>query len=235
MTTISTTPTELPALADFDIYRDIHKGIRSLLFSVTSQVGSADSSDAAVRLDVTGRVDGLVDFLVAHAGHEDDYIQPTIVQHLPELGARIEVEHHSLEATMETLRSIAFDARDAAPEVARRRVHQLYVELATFTSAYLLHQDLEERVLMPALERAIGFEALLAINGAIVASHTPEQMAEALMLMIPAMNIDDRAELLGGMRAGAPAEVFQGVWGLVGTLISPADHRALADRLGIIG
>ena len=51
--------------------------------------------------------------------------------------------------------------------------------------------------------------------------------------MIPAMNIDDRTELLGGMRAGAPAEVFEGVWGLVGSVLDPADVRTLADRLDI--
>ena len=47
------------------------------------------------------------------------------------------------------------------------------------------------------------------------------------------MNIDDRAELLGGMRAGAPAEVFQGVWSLVGSVLEADDLRALARRLDI--
>ena len=47
------------------------------------------------------------------------------------------------------------------------------------------------------------------------------------------MNIDDRTELLGGMRAGAPAEVFAGVWGLAGSVLAPADFTALGARLGI--
>jgi hypothetical protein len=233
MTTTHTPAPELPAMADFDLYRDIHKGIRGLLFSVTSRAGQVDPGDAVARAELAGRVDGMVDFLVAHARHEDDYVQPSITANLPELAARIDVEHASLEATMETLRSIAYDARDVAPAVARRRTHRLYLELATFTSAYLQHQDLEESVVMPALEKAVGFEALLGINDAIVSSHTPEEMIEALGIMLPAMNLDDRAELLGGMRAGAPAEVFQGVWGFTGTVLEPADHRALAARLGL--
>jgi hypothetical protein len=233
MTITNETAPDLPATAEFDLYRDIHKGIRGLLFSVTSRAGQTDPGDRTARVDLTERVDGLVDFLVAHAHHEDDFMQPTIERTLPELAARIDVEHTTLEATMDTLRSIAFEARDASVEVSRRRVHQIYLELATFTSSYLLHQDLEERVVMPALEKAVGFEALLGMHTAIVSSHSPEEMAAALAIMIPAMNLDDRAELLGGMRAGAPAEVFQGVWGLVGTLIVPADHRALAARLGI--
>ncbi len=35
------------------------------------------------------------------------------------------------------------------------------------------------------------------------------------------------------MQAGAPAEVFAGVWGLVSSVLTPTDHAALAARLGI--
>ncbi len=86
---------------------------------------------------------------------------------------------------------------------------------------------------MPALAEAVGLEALLAINGAIVGSIPPEEMATSLGLMLPAMNVDDRTELLGGMRAGAPAEVFEGVWALADSVLAPADHRALGARLAI--
>jgi hypothetical protein len=51
--------------------------------------------------------------------------------------------------------------------------------------------------------------------------------------MLPAMNIDGRAELLAGMRAGAPPQVFEGVWGLAASVLTPVDHAALADRLGV--
>jgi len=47
------------------------------------------------------------------------------------------------------------------------------------------------------------------------------------------MNIDDRAEVLGGMQAGAPPELFAGVWNLTRSVLTPGDTRALARRLGI--
>lgn len=86
---------------------------------------------------------------------------------------------------------------------------------------------------MPALEQAVGVDEVVAIHGAIISSIPPDEMARSLALMLPAMNIDNRAELLGGMRAGAPAEVFEGVWGLAGSVLDPSDLRALADRLDI--
>jgi hypothetical protein len=39
--------------------------------------------------------------------------------------------------------------------------------------------------------------------------------------------------MLGAMQADAPAQVFEGVWGLAGSVLDPADHTALARRLGV--
>ena len=86
---------------------------------------------------------------------------------------------------------------------------------------------------MPALMDAVGFDAVLAMHQAIVGSIPPEQMAASLAIMLPSMDVDDRAELLGGMRAGAPAEVFEGVWALAGSVLAPKDHQALAIRLDL--
>jgi hypothetical protein len=58
-------------------------------------------------------------------------------------------------------------------------------------------------------------------------------VAAALAIMLPAMNIDDRAEMLSAARAGARAEVFAGTWGLTGTLLTRSDHAAPAARLGL--
>ena len=57
-------------------------------------------------------------------------------------------------------------------------------------------------------------------------------MAQSLAIMLPAMNVDERAALLGGIRVGAPAPVFEGVWGLTGSVLAPHDHAAVAVRLG---
>ena len=86
---------------------------------------------------------------------------------------------------------------------------------------------------MPALEQAIGFDGVFAINQAIVSSIPPDQLVKTLAIMLPAMNVDDRTELLGGMKAGAPPEVFQGVWSLAGSVLTPGDRAAVARRLEI--
>ena len=86
---------------------------------------------------------------------------------------------------------------------------------------------------MPALERSLGFEAVIDIHGAILSSIPPEEMGRSLAFMLPAMNLDDRTDMLTGMRMSAPPEAFDGVVGLARSVLEPADFGALAARLGV--
>lgn len=230
--TITEVPRTQCQLVTQDLYRDIHKGIRAELFGLTLDAGCLDPSSQSARDALATRVSQAVALLVSHAEHEDTHVQPSIEVHLPALAERVEAEHLALEARLVTLEEMANDAARALAG-ATARSHRLYLELASFTGAYLEHQDVEERVIMPALEAAIGVGECVAIEHAIVGSIPPDEMGASLALMLPAMNIDDRARLLGGIRAGAPAEVFEGVWGLAASVLPASDHRALGQRLGV--
>lgn len=219
----------------FDLYKDIHKAIRSELFGVTLAAGSLDpSSTEDERGALAGRVAALVSLLVSHAEHEDEHLQSLVERHVPVLAHRVEAEHVALDGRMLELGSLANAAADARPgEVARLHLHGLYLELASFSSAYLAHIDVEERQIMPALAAAVPVPALVAVHEAIVGSIPPPEMAQSLALMLPALNADDRAELLGGMQAGAPAEVFAGVVGLARSVLSDEAFASVSGRLGL--
>jgi hypothetical protein len=219
--------------ASADLYRDIHKGIRAELFDITSMAGRVDPGDTTAKSALAEHVHGVVELLIAHAAHEDAAIQPEIEIHLPDVAATIVRDHERLEARMDDLLVLANESVEALSLGQRDVAQFLYLELASFTSEYLAHQNVEEQVVMPGLERTIGREALGVIHGKIVASIPPPQMASSLAIMLPAMNVDDRVELLSGVRASAPAEVFAGVWGLTGSVLMPADYEQLAVRLGI--
>jgi Hemerythrin HHE cation binding domain len=233
----TTTTTTMTAgefeLATFDLYRDIHKGIRSELFGVTTEAGSIDPADRGAHVVLASRVERMVELLVSHAEHEDRAIQPVLEREYPAFAARIAYDHVTLETRMGDLTALAAAAVDVPNAARRLATHRLYLELASFTSAYLAHQDVEERTVMPALERAVGVDAVVATHEAIVGNIPPAEMAASLSLMLPAMNIDDRAELLGGLRANAPTAVFEGVWGLAASVLTADDHTALGVRLGI--
>jgi hypothetical protein len=221
-------------IVTFDLYRDIHKAIRAELFGTTLRAGELDPSNDSGRVELAERVGAIGELLVAHAEHEDEHVQPHIVRHVPRLAHQIESDHAAIDARLPQLASLANAAADArAGEAARRRLHALYLELAAFSSTYLAHQDLEERLVMPALCEAMTVPELLKVHDAIISSIPPDEMATSLAVMLPAMNVDDRTELLGGMQAGAPPEVFAGVVGLAQSVLVPDDFDAVTRRLGL--
>jgi len=215
-----------------DLYRDIHKAIRTELFDVILTAGRTDPADTVAIGELAAHVGVVADLLVAHAGHEDPAINPPLELHRPDLAERIADDHHRLEARIDGLRDLAADAV-AADADQRVRVHRLYLELSSFTSTYLAHQDFEERVVMPALDAALGVDGVVAVHQQIVGGIPPAEMAATLPIMLQSMNVDDRTELLGGMYANAPTEKFAGVWGLTRTVLSPADFAQVAARLGL--
>jgi hypothetical protein len=234
-TTTTAGPDEAAALAfehvALDLYRDIHKAIRAELFAVTTDAGRLDPADAVGRGALAAHVADVTALLVSHAEHEDGAIGPVLQRELPDLAADIEDEHEVLERRIDALRDQAASVVGLAPGVARPALHRLYVDLASFTGAYLAHQDLEERVVMPALQVAVGVDEVVAIHGAIVGPMPPEELARSLALMLPAMNLDDRADFFQGFSAAAPPEVVDGVWSLATTVLEPTDVVALAARI----
>ena len=232
MTFTDTTTTRFE-LVTFDLYKDIHKGIRAELFALTESAGRTDPSDDVARAALADHVRSVHALLESHAEHEDAVLQPAVEELLPEVAERIAVDHLAFERRGSLLVELAVDAVTAPPADRRRVVHTLYLDTAAFVGTYLEHQDVEERVVMPALEAALGVEAVVAMHGAIVGSIPPAEMAQSLALMLPAMNVDDRTEMLAGMQASAPAEVFDGVWSLAGSVLDPRDLAAVARRLAI--
>jgi iron-sulfur cluster repair protein YtfE (RIC family) len=220
-------------LVTCDLYRDVHKGIRAELFSLTEEAGRLDPDDRSDRAALAAHLHAVVDLLVGHARHEEN-IQPTLEEHLPRLAEQVASDHTGLETRLHDLVAFADTMVNARRGSPRPTVHRLYLELATFTKTYLEHQDVEERVVMPALESALGADVLTDIHQEIIASISPERLARYLAVMLPAMNVDDRAELLGGMQEHAPSEVFQDIWSLTGSVLTQADLASLARRLGSV-
>jgi len=85
---------------------------------------------------------------------------------------------------------------------------------------------------MPGLAQAMTVDELIEMHAAILNSIPPADMGSSLTLMLPAMNVDDRAEMLAGMR-DAPSDVLQGVLGLAGAVLTPDELAKTKVRAGI--
>jgi hypothetical protein len=235
MNAMTITESERPRLrpVTFDAYRDIHKGIRAELFEVTTSAGRVDVADTLDLAALAAHVGAVARLLAEHADHEDVHVQHLLEAHFPALAGQVERDHASFDTRIAQVAAIADEVCGLDVPARRGAVHELYIELALFVSGYLAHQDLEERIIMPALEDAIGVDAVIGIHMAIIGSLSPEEMTRGMAAMLPALNVDDRTEMLGGIRAGAPAEAFDGVWSLTRSVLPSVEVAKVATRLGL--
>ncbi len=214
-----------------DLYRDIHKGIRGELFTLVERAGSTDPYDRTDRLALTDHVLAIQALLESHASHEDAAVQPVLERELPDLAERVEHDHDELERRFASIAGLAAEI-DLHRRDHRRIVQMLYLDLGRFVAEYLTHIDIEERVVMPALDAVVGEAGALEIHAAIVSSIPADEMARTLAFMLPAMNIEDQIEMLGGMRSGLTPEDFGEVIGLAASVLRPERFDQLRLRLG---
>lgn len=218
-------------LVTLDLYRNIHKGIRAELFNITQSAGRIDPCSRVERARLAEHIIAVGDLLAMHAHQEDTVIDPVLHAQLPDLAGVVELDHAVLGPRFAGVVELARHAVEAGDADERRLTHLLYLELSGFTSAYLAHQGVEERIVMPALLAVAGVEAVTAMHGAIGRNIPPDVMRRGLAFMLPAMNIEERAAALTGTRRSAPAEVFAAVSSLARSVLAPADYAALAARL----
>jgi hypothetical protein len=130
-----------------------------------------------------------------------------------------------LDLLVDRLAMVAGPARSAA-------ALNLHLDLSRLTSEYLAHQLVEETRVMPALRAAVPTDELLALDMEIRLTIAPQEMVGFMVHMLPAMNVDERVDMLQGM-AMAPPEVFD-VFRTAARVILPTDEwQPIATRLGL--
>ena len=218
--------------ARFNLYTDIHKGLRALLTDSLLAVGRMDPQDAAAVAATTTRVARMLDFCAAHLQHEDRFIHPAIEARAPGAAAGAAHDHREHEQAIAALRALT--ARlGTTPAPGRAGVaHALYLQLSRFVAHNLEHMHTEETAHNAALWAHYSDAELVTLHDALVATIPPEEMMFTLSWMLPAQNPAERAALLSAMQAGAPAPVFAAVLDLARTHLPAADWQALQQRLG---
>jgi hypothetical protein len=236
--TVTTGPDPIEAIKaspiPFCLYREVHKGLRYALFQLVTAVGSADCADAQDRGAVVDQMHAVITLLTEHHDHEDTFLQPVIRANAPAVAALLEeghaeVEHDLVEIELRTDRL----AMSAGTEAVLAGL-ELYGFLGLFVGRYLAHMGLEEGAAMAALRETTSVEDLLQVQVAIRTSVPPPTMCRFIDVIMPALNPEERTNVLGGMHAGAPPEIFELFRARTEAALEPAEYEALAGRIGLV-
>ena len=199
----------------YDIYLFIHKGLRSFMGEVLTDVGRLDAEDAGELARVLARVRGLLDVCRLHLDKENEYIHPAMEARRRGASSRTAQDHVGHERAFGEIET-GVRAVETASDATRTAVAaKLYRHLAVFVAENFAHMEIEEAENNAVLWATHTDAELLAVEQAIVASISPEQKAIMLRWMAPSLTPCERARLFTGLKRGVPDEVFAGMLALV--------------------
>lgn len=214
-----------------DIYAAIHKGMRAMMAQALMSSGSTDWQDAVDAAQALAEVRGLCNFCAAHLAHENDFIHPAMEARAPGSAARIAEEHVEHLHAIEALRRQA-DFVELSSGAARTRAGEtLYRQLALFVAENYQHMQIEESEHNAALWAAYSDAEIDTLHHALVSSLSPQEAQESMRWMLPYTSHGERLAMLSGIRAQAPAPVFEGLLNMLRPLLMPRDWAKLETAL----
>ncbi|HAX22718.1 MAG TPA: hypothetical protein DCY64_20830 [Hydrogenophaga sp.] len=216
-----------------NLYAGIHKALRAVMTGTLLAVGRADPSDPQDVADASGRVIGLMSLCEAHVQHENSFVHPAIEARTPGVCGEVAQDHVEHLHHIQRLRAAAAQLPGLDAPLQAGALHALYLELSLFVADNLQHMHVEETRHNAALWSAYTDAELHAIHDALVATIEPADMMQVMRWMLPQMHALERLQVLGGMRQGAPAPVFQAVLDVVQPHLSPRDWAKLTQGLGL--
>jgi hypothetical protein len=227
-----------------DLFTPIHKGLRSMIYSLASRIQSNDFGDlpasTALAVDMEhdfelARAAGcIVCILHHHAEDEEKRIFPAVSEFGPELVAALIEEHHELtrrEAALTTRAREILAMERAADRI--RAGEQLNRSANDLFALYVAHMNREDNDLVPLMRRHFTNEQMAAMRGAIMAGMPPERLFAILGWMLPSLTAFELADLVGALKRGAPPPLVEAVAKIASAKVEPARWERVRREVGL--
>lgn len=216
-----------------DMYVGIHKALRHFMTDTLHRIGRVDTQDAADLSRALGQFENLMTLCEQHIHHENHFVHAAIEARQPSGAARTAGDHVEHFAHIEALRGDARQLAQAAPSTRPPLALRLYRHLALFVADNFQHMNVEETQNNATLWAHYSDAELMDLHHRILASLPPQETMTVMRWMIPASSPAERAQILGGMQAAAPAAAFQAVLDVIRPQLDDSAWDKLARALGV--
>ncbi|HYK93483.1 MAG TPA: hemerythrin domain-containing protein [Thermoplasmata archaeon] len=227
-----------------DLFTPIHKGLRSMIYSLSSRLQTNDFADLSAtkalatdlenEFEVARSAGCVLCVLAHHATDEESVIFPAVSEVGRNLIVNLIQEHHDLTRrelaigkaahTLLGLESPA--ARIEAGIALNRAANELF-------AAYITHMNREDAELVPLMREHFSVPQMAAMRGTIISNMPPDRLFNILGWMLPSLNVSELSEVLSGMSKGAPAPVIKAIVDLCSAKVDPTRWKEVRLRTGL--
>lgn len=221
-------------MARYEVYTPVHKGLRYALGVLTHKASSLNFEDNEKLEAFIKEFEPIAVILHAHAVHEDSHIQTLIDKFIPQYSDRLEAEHHDTEELLNDLENQIQTIQQASVYERQELGREWNHSLNRFVAAYLNHLQTEEIYVQQGLWDNMTDEEIMNLSVAIRSDIQPEQLMIYFRYMIPAQNIYENVELLGGMKMYAPPEAYLAATQIAEEVLPTEYWEELKHRLELV-
>lgn len=197
-------------MSRFNIFNQIHKALRVLLYDTAGLIGRTDFEDADQYDVVAKRVREVTAAFDKHAHHEDTLLLPMIERYEPSVVNAFEQEHvadHDLSRRLnDSLIALDLAIAPAAKKDLGIALMHSFIDFMVFN---LQHMHKEETVLNTILWRYYSDSDLLNANKKIVSSVPPQEMEFSSQWMMRALSNIEITTWLRNVERSVPEQVFR--------------------------
>ena len=218
----------------FELYINVHKGLRYLFGQILYQAGRIDYSSDTDLDKFAVQLDELTTYLEDHADNEEECVLKPLEQRAPDAIKRDLEVHVRLVEEQKKFVALFSEVRQQRDKEKRLNAGlTFYWGLADFVSIYLPHMLEEEKDTMGALWKHFNDEELVGMFQSIMEKTKPETLMMMLKYILPALNRYERAGLLAGMRSSAPEPAFQAVMKLAKGILPAEEFEQVESGLKV--
>lgn len=215
-----------------DLFTFIHKALRSIIYNAASDLQSADFTDEKEVENLLASLRHELDLLHEHAVNEDHIIFPEIADQEPQMIEVLNEEHKKLESKLKGIINL-IEKMEQSNSVEERELlgNSLNSLFNDFIADYLAHMNHEEATVLEASFKYLTDAELIAIRTRIQTQIPFERYKTWLNWMLKSLNSSELIGLLGGMKASAPAHVFENVVGVAQSVIENNKWNKIRSQL----
>lgn len=216
----------------YNIFNQIHKALRALLYDTALVIQQTDFADAAEAEQTLKKLQQIIDLFDKHAYHEDHYVLPAIQQFEPSLKQAFEQEHVQDHALGQRLTGLMNTYEQAVSTIERTElglaIHTAFVEFMVFN---LTHMAKEENIINTALWKHYTDGQIQNLNHIIVNNIPQDELAFSSVWMVKSLNNQEIIGWLKQVRSNAPEPVFRALFNIASSELSPQRWRYIQEVL----
>lgn len=216
----------------YNIFYQVHKGLRAMLYETAIQLQQTDFSNADEAGNIAIRISEVVELFDKHAHSEDNNILNAIESLEPSAASLFAEEHvkdHELSNRLTTLIHMLYAAgSDEEKEELGSALRVAYTEFVAFN---LQHMAKEENQLNQLLWKHFTDDELHAITIQIISKIPFEQLNAFNIWMMRGLSNNEIAHWLKQIKNTAPDEVFNGMMQLAEEELPYNRYRTVTESL----